>query len=91
MRLRWLRSASHYVAKYSYGIYLGQVPALWIGFTFWPHTTTGVRWILSILVLAGIAAAGYHMIELPGILLGKMVVGRSESKSSRVAALVAGA
>lgn len=89
MRLRWLRTASHYVAKYSYGIYLGQVPALWIGFTFWPQMATPFKWIVSILLLAGIAVASYHAIEHPGILLGKLVADRSESKTSRVAALVA--
>jgi peptidoglycan/LPS O-acetylase OafA/YrhL len=85
MRLRWLRTASHYVAKYSYGIYLGQVAALWIGFTFWPHTDSAFKWIVSILLLAGIAVAGYHAIEHAGILLGKLVVDRSERKRSRVA------
>jgi peptidoglycan/LPS O-acetylase OafA/YrhL len=89
MRLPWLRTASHYVAKYSYGIYLGQIFALWIGFTFWPHTASAFKWILSIVVLAGIAVAGYHAIEHPGILLGKLVAGRFKSKGSRVAALVA--
>jgi peptidoglycan/LPS O-acetylase OafA/YrhL len=89
MRLRWLRTASHYVAKYSYGIYLGQVPALWIGFTFWPHMASPFRWIVSILLLAVIAVVSYHAIEHPGILLGKLVVGRSESKRSRLVALVA--
>ncbi|MGP0020245.1 MAG: acyltransferase family protein [Candidatus Sulfotelmatobacter sp.] len=89
MRLRWLRTASHYVAKYSYGIYLGQVPALWIGFTFWPHMASPFRWIVSVVLLAGIAVASYHAIEHPGILLGKLVAGRAESKRSRVAALVA--
>ena len=66
MKFRWLRTASHYVAKYSYGIYLGQVPALWIGFTFWPHMAGAFRWIVSILLLAGIAVASYHVIEYPG-------------------------
>jgi peptidoglycan/LPS O-acetylase OafA/YrhL len=89
MRLPWLRTASHYVAKYSYGIYLGQVPALWIGFTVWPQTASAFRWIVSILLLAGIAVASYHAIEYPGILLGKLVAGRFKSKTSPVAALVA--
>jgi peptidoglycan/LPS O-acetylase OafA/YrhL len=91
MRLRWLRTASHYVAKYSYGIYLGQVPALWIGFTFLPHTASAFKWIVSILLLTGIAVGSYHAIEHPGILLGKLVADRSKRKRSRVAALVADA
>jgi peptidoglycan/LPS O-acetylase OafA/YrhL len=89
MKLRWLRSASHYVAKYSYGIYLGQVPALWIGFTVWPQTHSALRWVVSIVLLAGIAVAGYHAIEYPGILLGKRVAGRFESTRSPVTAAVA--
>ena len=67
-----------------------QVPALWIGFTFWPHMAGAFRWIVSILLLAGIAVASYHVIEYPGILLGKQVAGRFRGKRSRVAALVAG-
>jgi len=90
LRLGWLRTASHYVAKYSYGIYLGQVLALWIGFTVLP-LPAAFRWMVSILLLAGIAVASYHAIEHPGILLGKLVAGRSKSKSSPVAALVADA
>jgi len=86
MKLRWLRTASHYVAKYSYGIYLGQVAALWIGFTFWPHTPSAFRWIVSILLLAVIAVGGYHAIEHPGILLGKLVTGRFKSKRPRISA-----
>jgi len=91
MRLHWLRTASHYVAKYSYGIYLGQVPALWIGFTFWPQTANAFKWIVSILLLAGIAVASYHAIEYPGILLGKLVAGRFRRKRSHDAALLADA
>lgn len=90
MRLGWLRTASHYVAKYSYGIYLGQVAALWIGFTFWPHADSPFKWIMSILLLGGIAVAGYHAIEHPGILLGKLVASRSERKRAQVAALAPG-
>jgi len=87
MRVRWLRTASHHVAKYSYGIYLGQVAALWIGFTFWPHNSSLFKWIVSILLLAVISVAGYHTIEHPGILLGKLLATRSATKRSEVAAL----
>ena len=85
MRLGWLRAASHYVAKYSYGIYLGQVAALWIGFTFWPSTNIASKSIVSVLLLAGIAIASFHAIENPGIQLGKLVADRTDSKSSRLA------
>jgi peptidoglycan/LPS O-acetylase OafA/YrhL len=90
VRLRWLRTASHYVAKYSYGIYLGQVAALWIGFTFLPQSPSALRWVVSVLLLAGIAVAAYHTIEHPGILLGKLVAARAKSQESRAAALVVG-
>jgi peptidoglycan/LPS O-acetylase OafA/YrhL len=87
----WLRTASHYVAKYSFGIYLGQVPALWIAFTFLPQSAGALRWIVSILLLAFIAVVGYHLIEQPGMLLGKLMVDRSKGRKPRVATLVAGA
>ncbi len=88
MKLRWLRTTSHYVAKYSYGIYLGQVAALWIGFTFWPHSGSPFRWGMSLLLLAVMAVAGYHSIEHPGILLGKLVATRTGSKRPQLASLV---
>lgn len=91
MRLGWLRSASHHIAKYSYGIYLGQVAALWIGFTLWPHTDSAFGWIVSLLLLAVIAVVGYHTIEQPGISLGKLVADRFESKKARIAAAAVGA
>jgi len=79
------------VAKYSYGIYLWQVPALWIGFTVWPQIASAFRWIVSILLLTGVAVVSYHAIEDVGILLGKLVAGRFKSKGSRVVALFADA
>jgi peptidoglycan/LPS O-acetylase OafA/YrhL len=78
MKLGWLRTASSYVAKYSYGIYLSQVAALWIGFTFWPHAGNVFKWGVSILLVSAFAVVGYHAIEHPGILLGKLVAGRYE-------------
>jgi len=91
IRLGWLRKASHYVAKYSYGIYLGQVPALWIGFTFWPHMGGILRWLVSVALLAGIAVGGYHLIEHPGISVGKRVADRSNRSRSRPMELQVGA
>ena len=71
MRVGWLRAASHHVAKYSYGIYLGQVCALWIGFTFWPHLATPYRWIASIVLLAAIAVISFARGGKPWNCLGK--------------------
>jgi peptidoglycan/LPS O-acetylase OafA/YrhL len=76
MKLRWLRKASHYVAKYSYGIYLGQIPALWIGYTFWPQLGGGLRCLVSLTLLAVIAVVGYHAIEHPGMILGRLSANR---------------
>lgn len=62
---------AHFVAKYSYGIYLFHVPALWLAFD-------RLRWLgvpLSMLVFLGTTAAlsvaGYHLIEEPMISYGK--------------------
>jgi peptidoglycan/LPS O-acetylase OafA/YrhL len=90
LRPRWLQTASHYVAKYSYGIYLGQVPALWIGFALLPHKNLVLSCILSVLILAAFAVAGYHCIEHPAIRLGKLVADRYKTRKSRLAELVVG-
>ena len=72
----WLRSACHFVAKYSYGIYLGQVMALWIGFDLCARMLLGFRCLISLFALAVISLVAYHAVESPGMSLGKRVARR---------------
>jgi peptidoglycan/LPS O-acetylase OafA/YrhL len=72
----WLRSACHLVAKYSYGIYLGQVIAIWIGFDLCSRMPVGLRFLISMLGLAGMTLVAYHAIESPGMSVGKRLARR---------------
>lgn len=69
---RWLVIPAHYVAKYSYGIYLGHVLALWIGFNLvrGPFVIQTVLWLVALVV---IPVAAFHWLESPCITLGVRV------------------
>lgn len=67
-------NAARFIARYSYGIYLFHVPALWLAFDH-------LGWLgrpLSALVFVGTTAtmsvAGYHIIENPMIGCGRWLV-----------------
>ena len=67
-----LRGASHAIAKYSYGVYLFHMLALWIGLgptSPWPlGPVAGSLATLAVLVLAPVAS--YHLVEEPMIRVG---------------------
>ena len=58
------------IAKYSYGVYLFHVPALWIGFVVLGSATALVRWVASAVLVVALPLIAYHVVEEPGILLG---------------------
>ena len=74
----WLRNASHSVAKYSYGVYLFHMLALWIGFG--PTSpvplgpTAGAVLTLVLLVVAPVLS--FHLIEQPMIDVGTRLARR---------------
>jgi peptidoglycan/LPS O-acetylase OafA/YrhL len=66
------RIVVHHIAKYSYGIYLSHMVALWIGFGGAPpHLVAGSFWFVGALVLFSVA--GYHLVEWPLMQLGGRV------------------
>jgi len=73
---RWLARAGAVVAKYSYGIYLWQVIALWIGFEIFSQTAFAVRVAISIAALAILAWGSYQLVEHPGVRLGARLADR---------------
>jgi peptidoglycan/LPS O-acetylase OafA/YrhL len=64
------------IAKYSYGMYLFHVPALWIGFIVLGSAPALVRWMASAALAVAMPLVGYHVVEEPGILLGARVAAR---------------
>jgi peptidoglycan/LPS O-acetylase OafA/YrhL len=75
------------IAKYSYGIYLLHVPALWIGLVVFRGFSHAVQWTVFLVVLVTTTVLGYHLIEKPGISLGVRLV-RPRAPVSEVAPAV---
>ena len=71
VRSRWLGTSGQQVAQYSYGVYLFHPVALWLMFMKLPAGNVSLRVTAFLLLTALFAVAGYHLIELPFIQLGK--------------------
>jgi glutathione S-transferase len=71
-----LARAGAVVAKYSYGIYLWQVIALWVGFDIFGQTAFAARVAISITALAILAWGSYQLVEHPGVRLGARLADR---------------
>jgi peptidoglycan/LPS O-acetylase OafA/YrhL len=67
----WTTRVCHFVAKYSYGIYLWHLFGLWISFNLLAPGTPYSRLALTVLTTLAAAIASYHLIEAPAIRLGK--------------------
>lgn len=67
----WGARAGELIARYSYGIYLLHMPAMTVGFQWGRSLPLAAQWgVFLTLVVAGPVAA-YHLIEAPGIALGR--------------------
>jgi peptidoglycan/LPS O-acetylase OafA/YrhL len=62
--------ATHTIAKYSYGIYLFHLPALWLAFYRLPLESRLAQSLVALATLATLAIGGYHLIEAPLIRSG---------------------
>jgi peptidoglycan/LPS O-acetylase OafA/YrhL len=74
-----LSSAAHAVAKYSYGIYLFHLPAIWLAFDLWRGIGLVASTVVFIVATAVLSVAGYRWIEEPMIQIGKHLAERTES------------
>jgi peptidoglycan/LPS O-acetylase OafA/YrhL len=61
------------VARYSYGIYLFHLPALWLAFYGLPLESRLAQSLVAVVTLAILAVGGYHLIEAPLIRRGTRV------------------
>jgi peptidoglycan/LPS O-acetylase OafA/YrhL len=68
-----LNRVTHAVAKYSYGIYLFHLPALWLAFYRLPLESRLAQSVVALVVLATLAIGGYHLIEAPMIRRGARI------------------
>jgi peptidoglycan/LPS O-acetylase OafA/YrhL len=70
-----LNRVAHLIARYSFGIYLFHVPALWVGFY---ALKLPVAWgaVVAVTTLAALSIGGYHLIERPMMRVGSRVGAR---------------
>jgi peptidoglycan/LPS O-acetylase OafA/YrhL len=71
MRSRWLRRATHAVAKYSYGIYLFHSPCLWLAFGKLRFLGPVGSSAAFVVLTTAVVVIGYHALEAPMISIGK--------------------
>ena len=66
-----IKSIASSIAKYSYGIYLIHGPMIYFSFDYVNINNSLSQWLLFILGTLGISYAAFHLVENPGIRLGK--------------------
>ena len=64
-----LRRPAHYIAKYSYGIYLSHIAVMLLAFSL--PGPEALRWIAFVVLAVGTPVAMYHLIEHPFIEFGQ--------------------
>lgn len=72
----WLKAGAGIVARYSYGVYLVHVTVLDIAFHRLKGMSPPLDWLLFAGGVVALSYAAHHMIEKPGIDLGRRVVVR---------------
>lgn len=70
----WLRKTVHWVAKYSYGIYLAHYFCLWIAFVKFGRMPWAVQWVICLALLIALPMGLYHLLEEPMIAQGGRTV-----------------
>ena len=71
-----VRRAAKVIAKYSYGIYLMHMFALHIAFVKMAAYPAICRWSAFILMMVVFPVGAFHLIEHPGLLIGKRIAQR---------------
>jgi peptidoglycan/LPS O-acetylase OafA/YrhL len=78
----WLVAASHFIAKYSYGIYLAHFFCIWFAFERLGNLSALVKIPLFVALTIGLPVLFYHLLEEPMIRAGKRVA-KSYARAAR--------
>ena len=77
---KWITIPSHYIAKYSYGIYLTHFFCIWLAFDQLHRVLPKIaRLGVFVVLAAGLPILFYHLLEEPMILVGKRCAKRLEA------------
>jgi peptidoglycan/LPS O-acetylase OafA/YrhL len=66
--------AAHVIAKYSYGIYLLHLPALWIALVAFGGVPYVVQWLIFAILMVVLPWGAFHLIEHPGIAVAQRIL-----------------
>ena len=78
MTAPWLKTASHWIAKYSYGIYLSHIVVMWFAFVYL-KAAAPVQWLVFWTLSVAAPVAAYHLVEHPMIRFGNRLAIRFSS------------
>lgn len=79
-----LNRVAAFIAKYSYGIYLFHVIAIWFGCVVLAELPIWLQWSATAVTLCVLTGLGYHYIEEPAIRLGARWASRKPSIAGSV-------
>jgi len=65
IRWHWLRRTAHLLAKYSYGVYLTHMLAVWLAFVVCGALSPALRWTVFAVILVALPLILYHAVEAP--------------------------
>ncbi len=85
-RSRWIVSASHNVAKYSYGIYLTHPFGLVLGMYVLAGHSIATQLTVEVVFIAITSVAVYHLLEKPMINMGTRVAALAERNYEQMSA-----
>jgi peptidoglycan/LPS O-acetylase OafA/YrhL len=80
-----VRTVGSVIARYSYGIYLVHDPIRHFSFHYLKGISPFAAWSIFIFGVAGLSYFAYHVIEKPGIELGRAVANRLNVNRARTA------
>lgn len=81
VKATWLTKPAHYIAKYSYGLYLCHIPAIAVGLHFFAGHSLFTQFGIFAFTAVFAAVLFYHLVEEPMIGVGRRVASHFESGS----------
>jgi peptidoglycan/LPS O-acetylase OafA/YrhL len=82
-----LNRISHLIAKYSYGLYLGQVPVLWLVFIRFHAAPAWAKWMSFIILIVFVPVVSFHIVEEPFIRIGARLSARFRERRTATSLL----